>query len=131
MDPQYLGLGDFLVIAARVLGVEAEVLARATNLVVADSALNAPAAVFGGQEFYPVFETKVAVLGYRLARNHPLLDGNKRVALLAMVEFAERNGRQWRPFDEDDTVSTMEGVAAGTMSEDAFIQWVADALEPP
>lgn len=64
MDVQYLGLGDLLVIASSVLGIEAEVLAKATNLVTGDSALNAPAASFGGVEFYPDFATKVAVLGY-------------------------------------------------------------------
>lgn len=59
MDVQYLGLGDLLVIASAVLGIEAEVLAKATNLITGDSALNAPAAAFGGIEFYPDFATKV------------------------------------------------------------------------
>jgi death-on-curing protein len=120
-----------MVIASSVLGVEAEVLAKATNLVSGDSALNAPAAAFGGVEFYPEFETKVAVLGYRLARNHALPDGNKRAALLAMIEFAERNGRSWRILDEDETVETMIQVAAGTLSEEAFIGWVSRQLEQP
>lgn len=47
---EYLGLGDYLVIASSVLGIEAEVLAKASNLVAGDSALNAPAASFGGVE---------------------------------------------------------------------------------
>ena len=129
MDVQYLGLGDLLVIASGVLGIEAEVLAKATNLVVGDSALNAPAASFGGIEFYPDFATKVALLGYRLTRNHALPDGNKRTALLAMIEFAERNERRWKVLDEEETVETMVAVAAGTMSEDAFTRWVSDQLE--
>lgn len=131
MDVQYLGLGDLLVIASSVLGIEAAVLAKASNLVSGDSALNAPAASFGGVEFYPEFATKVAVLGYRLARNHALPDGNKRTALLAMVEFAERNGRRLPLLDEEDTVETMVKVAAGTMSEDAFVRWVSRRLEEP
>lgn len=131
MGVQYLGLGDLIVIASSVLGVEAEVLAKATNLVSGDSALNAPAAAFGGVEFYPEFETKVAVLGYRVARNHALPDGNKRAAFLAMIEFAERNGRSWRILDEDETVETMIQVAAGTMSEEAFIGWVSRQLDQP
>ena len=131
MDVQYLGLGDLLVIASAVLGIEAEVLAKATNLVIADSALNAPAAAFGGIEFYPDFYTKVGILGYRLVRNHALPDGNKRTALLAMIEFAERNGRRWRVLDEDDTVDTMVAVAAGTMSEESLVRWVSERLEQP
>lgn len=128
---RYLGLGDLFVIASGVLGVEAEVLAKASNLVTGDSALNAPAASFGGVEFYPDFVTKVAVLGYRLARNHALPDGNKRTALLAMIEFAERNGRTWKVLDEDDTVDTMIRVAADQMSEETFVRWVSDQLEEP
>lgn len=123
MGIRYLGLGDLLVIASAVLGIEPEVLAKASNLV-------APAASFGGVEFYPEFETKVAVLGYRLARNHPLPDGNKRTALLAMIEFAERNGRSWREFDEDDVVQAMVNLAAGAISEEAFVAWVSRQLEP-
>ena len=87
MDVWYLGLDDLLVIASAVLGIEAGVLANMANLVTADMAVNAPAASFGGEEFYPVFETKVGVLGYRLARHHALPDGT---AFLAMVEFVER-----------------------------------------
>jgi len=40
VEIQYLGLGDLLVIASEVLGIQAEVLAKASNLVVADSALH-------------------------------------------------------------------------------------------
>jgi len=126
---QYLGLGDLLLIASEVLGVEARVLAKAANLASGDSALNAPAAAFGEVEFYPDFTVKVAVLGYRLARNHPLPDGNKRTALLAMIEFAERNGRRWKDLDENDTVDTMVNIAAGVMTEDAFARWVSERLE--
>ncbi len=46
----------------------------------ADSALHAPAAGFGDTDFYPHFVDKAAVLLVRLARNHPLPDGNKRAA---------------------------------------------------
>jgi death-on-curing protein len=129
MEVRYLGLGDLLVIASEVLGIEATVLAKAANLVTGDSALHAPAAEFGGVEFYREIETKVAVLGYRLARNHPLPDGNKRTAFLAMVEFAERNGLTWRPLDEDDVVETMLAVAAGYLIESDFVEWVARRLE--
>ena len=53
MNVQYLGLDDLLVIASRVLCIEAEVLDKTANLVMGDSALNAPAASFGSVEFYP------------------------------------------------------------------------------
>lgn len=97
-DVEYLELGDFLIIASEVLGIDPMILARASNMNSADSALHAPAAEFAGVEFYPDFVTKVGVLGYRLVRNHPLTDGNKRTAYLAMIEFTERNGYRWSDF---------------------------------
>jgi death-on-curing protein len=122
---QYLGLDDWLVIGSAVLGIEPGVLAKASHLVVADSALNAPAAAFGGHEFYPGLVTKAGLLGYRLARRHALPDGNKRTAFLSMVEFVERNGRQWNMPDETRAVEMMMAAAAGTVSEQDFIDWAA------
>ena len=124
MEILYLGLDDWLVIASAVLGIEAGVLAKTADLVSADAALNAPAAAFGGQEFYPDFVTKAGVLGYRLARHHCLPDGNKRTAFLALVEFIERNGHTWHIPDEDEAVEMMLAAAAGSVSERDFIDWV-------
>jgi death-on-curing protein len=72
---------------------------------------------FGGVEFYPDVVDKAAVLCVRLARNHPLPDGNKRVAYLALLEFLARNGIDWVPASADETVETIEQVAAGQITE--------------
>jgi death-on-curing protein len=77
---QFLDLTDFLLIAEAVTGVRAELLARTSRIDLAESALAAPQASFGGVEFYPDFVDQAAVLCAHLAWNHPLLDGNKRVA---------------------------------------------------
>jgi death-on-curing protein len=82
---QYLDLADYLLIAEAVLGVPAETIARWPGVGLAESALHAPAMGFGGVEFYPKVIDKAAVLCARLARNHPLPDGNKRVAYLAVT----------------------------------------------
>jgi death-on-curing protein len=124
----YLGLGDVIFIASKVLRIEPEVLLRASRINVAESAVHAPGASFDGVEFHPSLTRKIAVLGYRLVRNHPFVDGNKRVAFLAMVEMAERNGASWNEPDDDpegdDTVEMMMAAAAGTVDEGAFIDWV-------
>ena len=98
--------------------------------------LAAPAAEFGGIELYPDLPTKVAVLCARVARNHPLPDGNKRVAYLCAVEFAERNGHEWQfpPGDEqggEQTVQVIESVASGEMTDEQLAAWVADRLNMP
>ena len=45
-----------------------------------ESALFSPLATFDGQKLYPGIFEKVAVLLFKIANNHPLLDGNKRTA---------------------------------------------------
>jgi death on curing protein len=79
---------------------------------------------FGGIEFYPDLVDKAAVLCVRLARNHPLPDGNKRAAYLAMLEFLTRNEISWNPPSVDETVETIEGVAAGRITEQKLAQWL-------
>ncbi len=54
----YLELVDYLLIAENVLGVAAEAIANFNRIGLAQSALYAPQAGFGGVEAYPDFETK-------------------------------------------------------------------------
>lgn len=129
----YLDVADFLVIAEAVLDIPAEDLAGAARLDLADSALHAPAAEFGGVEFYPGLGAKTAVLASRIIRNHPLPDGNKRVGYLCALEFVARNGATWTNPEADDpdgdeTVAVIEAVAAGELDEEALRAWVADRL---
>jgi len=121
---EYLDLADYVLIAEAVLGVPAESVARWPGIGLADSALHAPRAAFAGVELYPDVMDKAAVLCVRLARNHPLPDGNKRVAYLAMLEFLARNQIEWTPPSVDETVATMEGVAAGNISESELAEWL-------
>jgi death-on-curing protein len=121
---EYLDLGDYLLIAEEVLGVRAETIPGWPGVGLAESALNAPAMGFGGVEFYPDLFDKAAVLCVRLARNHPLPDGNKRVAYLALVEFLARNGVGWAPPSIDETVAMIEDVAAGRVTERELADWL-------
>ena len=59
----------------------------------------------------------------RIARNHPLPDGNKRVAWASLVVFCELNGFEPNP-PASDAVDTIVGVAAGTISEPELAQWI-------
>lgn len=124
---EYLELADYLLIAERELGLPAEAIANFDRLGLAESALAAPEAGFGGVEAYPDFETKAAVLCWHLVKNHPLPDGNKRCAFLATVEFVERNGRTWLPApgDPDETDLVLRAVASSEISESDFREWIA------
>jgi death-on-curing protein len=67
--------------------------------------------------------TLAAAYGFRLARNHPYRDGNKRVAFVVMVVFLELNGLR---FDatEADVVTMVLALAAGGLSEGELLQWL-------
>lgn len=123
---KYLSLADFLLIAELATGIPAEDLSRLPTLARAESTLAATAASFGRVEFYPDFIDKAAVLCTRIARNHPLPDGNKRAAVLALVEFVERNGHRWadNERDPDESVAMIEAVAAGALSEGQLASWI-------
>ena len=125
---EYLDLTDLLMIGELVLGVPAYDLAKSGRMELAESALHAPAASFNGKEFYPDLAVKAAVLCAHLAKNHPLVDGNKRLAFVAMVEFVERNGWEWTPPTGDDgevTDLVIRRVAASPL-DDTTIAELAD-----
>jgi death-on-curing protein len=67
---EYLDLADLLAITELVLEIPADQISRISRLELAESALHAPAASFGGVEFYPDLATKAAVLCTRLVKNH-------------------------------------------------------------
>lgn len=59
-----------------------------------------------------------------LARNHPFVDGNKRVALLATYTFLALNGLELDA-DEMEVADMIEGVAAGSIGELDLAPWIA------
>lgn len=127
---EYLDLVDYLLIAEAVTGIEAVVLAKVARLELAESALGAPQAAFGEVEFYPEFVTKAAVLCARLAWNHPLPDGNKRAAWVALREFCARNGHRLTPRSVEDAVSTIEALAAHEIDEAQLATWIETRIQP-
>ena len=120
---KFLSLAQALIIAAEVTGLPVETVARSARLDLLDSALATPEASFGGQEFYQGFEAKAAVLCVRIAKNHPLLDGNKRLAWMFLRMFCELNNYVLTSTD-DDAVAFMLEVAAGTKGVDETAQWL-------
>ncbi|MDT7551252.1 MAG: death on curing protein [Actinomycetota bacterium] len=67
-----------------------------------------------GEDAYPTLALKAGALLHSLAGNHPLVDGNKRLAWLATVVFLDLNGS--RPdVDDDAAFQLVMEVAAGSM----------------
>lgn len=70
-----------------------------------------------------------ASYAYGLAKNHAFVDGNKRVALLAIRAFLFRNGIRFEP-TEAGAVAFIEGLAAGSVSERELSDWIATNSSP-
>ncbi len=130
----YPELEDYLALASLVLGIDIDTLLRVARLDLAESALHAPRAEFGGVEFYPAFEQKAAVLLSRLISNHPLPDGNKRSAMACVQLFVAMNGRQWHPpigdDDADESFKVLLSIASGSLTEEELASWVRQRLRP-
>jgi death-on-curing protein len=69
-----------------------------------------------GQDAYPDLLTKAAALMHSLARNQPLVDGNKRLAWLATYVFCAKNGVVLDP-DDDAAYLLVVAVADGSLDD--------------
>jgi len=126
---EYLDLADYLLIAEAVTGFQAEILASMPRVVdLASSALAVPSSGWQGVEAYPELAQKAGLLAARLSKNHPLPDGNKRVAWLSLVEFVERNGYRLEQPDPDEAVEVLLRLASSDLSEADFVEWLRPRL---
>jgi death-on-curing protein len=129
---RYLDLTDYLAIACEVTGLELATVVKITDVGLADWALHAPMAGFSGQELYPDFVDKAAVLVVRLAKNHPLPDGNKRAAWVSLRLFVELNAWRWDPYPSvDEAEATVLKVAGGEWREEEMAAWLSRHLRAP
>jgi len=66
-----------------------------------------------------------AAYAYGLVRNHPFLDGNKRIAFTAAVVFLELNGRRFTASEAEAALKTL-ALAARELDEADFAAWLQD-----
>lgn len=110
--------------AERTLG---QVLVRDMGLL--ESAVARPRATVFGQEAYPTLAGKAAALCHSIARNHALVDGNKRLALAGIMAFLGLNGYRLT-LTEDEAYDLIMAVASGDIDDVAEIEQVlAGAME--
>lgn len=88
-----------------------------------EAAVARPQATFGDSDLYPSVWDKAAVLMESLVLNHPFIDGNKRVALVATGLFLERNGYTLEATQDEVYTFTM-GVAEGAIDRVAIAAWL-------
>ncbi|MBL9218206.1 MAG: type II toxin-antitoxin system death-on-curing family toxin [Opitutaceae bacterium] len=95
-----------------------------------ESAVAAPQATFGGQSVYGSMEEVAAAYLFYLCRNHPFVDGNKRVALGACVLFLRLNGLE-PAADGPDWEELVLDVAASKLDRDQTTKRLKALVGPP
>jgi death-on-curing protein len=86
-----------------------------------DSALGKPEHLFAYRK--PAIFDLAASYGFGLVKNHPFIDGNKRVGFIVAVVFLELNGYRFQAAEAEAAVRTL-ALAAGEMSESEFAVWL-------
>ncbi|NQV20742.1 MAG: type II toxin-antitoxin system death-on-curing family toxin [Rhodospirillales bacterium] len=89
-----------------------------------ESALDRPKNLFAYEEAPTIFQL-AAMYCVGLIRNHPFVDGNKRVGLLTANAFLSLNGYDFRP-READAATLIIALASGTLDEAALAAWFSD-----
>ncbi len=117
-DFEYLDVEDLVALAARLLGNPPAI--RDLGLLV--SAAARPAASAFGEDAYPDIWLKAAALLQSLVKNHPLVDGNKRLGWLSTAVFLELNGVDTTRASNDDVYDFVMSVAAGQLSVEKIAQ---------
>jgi len=118
----YLTLPELLYVAERTLGPGYTV--RDYGLL--EAALFRPQATAFGKDAYPDLDTKAAALLHSIARNHALIDGDKRLALAAIIAFCGLNGRRLT-LTNDAAYNLVMNVAAGELDT---VDAIAAVLQP-
>jgi death-on-curing protein len=81
-----------------------------------ESALAMPRATAFGEDLHPTLHEKAAAYLFHLVKNHPFIDGKKRVGLAVSLVFLELNGTSTRA-DHGELVALVLGVATGERSK--------------
>jgi death-on-curing protein len=115
----HVDLDDLLHIAGRTLGGF-----EIRDIGLLESAAARPRSSAFGNDAYPSIHDKAAALLHSLARNHPLVDGNERLALAATTAFYGINGMQLT-LSNDDAHELVVAIASGQLDD---IEPIADRL---
>jgi death-on-curing protein len=118
---EYLNRDDVLTAGAAAVG---QVL-KVSDYGLLDAAVARPRASVFGLDAYPDDFAKTAALLQSLARNHALVDGNKRMAWAAAWTFLHINGVELGDFDVDDAEVFMNDVAS---NGDLTVEYIAGKL---
>jgi len=78
---------------------------------------------FGGEELYPTIVEKVARLAYAICNNHAFIDGNKRVAVTALLVVLRMNDITLK-FTQQELITLGLGIADSSIDYEGVVNWV-------
>ena len=107
-DLEYLDVDDLVVLAASLFGDPPPI----RDLGLLGSAAARPQASAFGDDAYPDVWTKAAALLHSVVKNHPLVDGNKRLGWLACAVFLDVNGMDPTSASNDEVYELVMRVAS-------------------
>jgi death-on-curing protein len=125
---RYLTLGEIVFLHRSILEASGG-LAGLRDLGALESAVAQPRASFGGEDLHVSVIEKAAALCFSIVRNHPFLDGNKRVGHAAMETFLVLNGLEIEAAVNDQERVILD-VAAGRVDRATFAEWLSDHVRP-
>ncbi|MDR1159576.1 MAG: type II toxin-antitoxin system death-on-curing family toxin [Syntrophomonadaceae bacterium] len=88
-----------------------------------ESAISSPFQSFAGEDIYPTIAEKAARLGFGIIKNHPFVDGNKRIGILVMLVFLKLN-EIYLSYSDDELIQIGLGLASGAASFDDLVKWI-------
>lgn len=125
-DPvEFLDLDDLLALAERLL--DSPLPVRDVGLL--GSAAARPQTSVFGADAYPDVWTKAAALLQSIVKNHPLVDGNKRLGWLATAVFLELNSLEATSAANDDVYELVMAIAAGSEDIDEIATTLRSVIE--
>lgn len=96
---------------------------------VLESCLLTPFVSYGGNDLYPTFIDKAAVLFYLMNKNHPFQNGNKRIAVTTLLIFLLFNN-MWIDVSHDELYNIAISVAEGERTDkDTMLSILRDFLK--
>jgi len=78
---------------------------------------------FGGEELYPTIIEKASRLAFSVCKNHPFIDGNKRVAVTVLLVILRMNDVTLS-FTQQELITLGLGIADGSISYNDIKEWV-------
>ncbi len=118
----FLSVGDVLLLHADTIDVDGGSLGvRDYGLL--DAGVAMPRQQFGGTFLHEDLAAMAAAYLFHIAKNHPFIDGNKRVAVMSSLAFLRLNDVDFSAASQE-LEETVRRVASGVLNKDAMTQWL-------